>query len=45
MSAGNLDATYTYPGTDRTFPSWEFEGHTIWGLTWRILGDLIAASR
>jgi 8-oxo-dGTP pyrophosphatase MutT (NUDIX family) len=44
-SAGDLDGTYTYPGTDRTFPSWEFEGHTIWGLTWRILGDLIAASR
>jgi len=43
--AGTYDGTYTYPGTDRTFPSWEFGGHTIWGLTWRILGDLIAAAQ
>lgn len=44
-SAGALDATYTYPGTTRTFPSWDYEGHVIWGLTWRILGDLLATSR
>jgi 8-oxo-dGTP pyrophosphatase MutT (NUDIX family) len=41
-ASGALDATYTYPGTDRTFKSWNYEGHVIWGLTWRILGDLIA---
>jgi 8-oxo-dGTP pyrophosphatase MutT (NUDIX family) len=42
---GALDATYVYPGTDRAFPSWRYEGHVIWGLTWRILGDVLAASR
>ena len=44
-SSGALDGTYAYPGTDRTFPSWIYEGHTIWGLTWRILGDLLAAGK
>jgi 8-oxo-dGTP pyrophosphatase MutT (NUDIX family) len=44
-ASGALDSTYTYPGTDRTFPSWVYEGHTIWGLTWRILGDLLVAAR
>lgn len=42
---GTIDAEYLYPGTDRKFPSWRYEGHTIWGMTWRILGDLIAAGR
>jgi 8-oxo-dGTP pyrophosphatase MutT (NUDIX family) len=44
-ASGALDATYTYPGTDRTFPSWQFESYTIWGLTWRILRDLLEAAR
>jgi 8-oxo-dGTP pyrophosphatase MutT (NUDIX family) len=43
-ASGALDETYTYPGTDRTFPSWRYEGHVIWGLTWRILQDLLAAT-
>jgi len=43
--SGALDATYTYPGTQMTFPSWNFEGHIIWGLTRRILDDLIALAR
>jgi len=43
--SGQLDATYTYPGTDRTFPCWTFERYTIWGLTWRILGDLFAVAQ
>lgn len=43
--AGAYDSTFTYPGTERTFPSWSFEGYTIWGMTWRILGDLAAAGR
>jgi len=43
--SGALDATYTYPGTERTFPAWTFERYTIWGLTWRILGDLFAAAQ
>jgi 8-oxo-dGTP pyrophosphatase MutT (NUDIX family) len=44
-ASGALDDTYTYPGTSRTFPSWRYESFTIWGLTWRILGDLLAAGR
>lgn len=40
-AAGALDDTYTYPGTGMQFPSWRFEGHVIWGLTMRILSDLI----
>lgn len=43
-ASGSLDATYTYPGSERTFPSWRFEDYTIWGLTWRILGDLLACA-
>jgi 8-oxo-dGTP pyrophosphatase MutT (NUDIX family) len=41
-ASGALDETYTYPGTDRQFPSWRYEEYVIWGLTWRILGDLLA---
>ena len=44
-ASGTLDDMYTYPGTDRTFKSWRYESFTIWGLTWRILGDLIAAAQ
>lgn len=43
-ASGALDETYTYPGTTRTFPSWRYENYTIWGLTWRILGDLLAVA-
>jgi 8-oxo-dGTP pyrophosphatase MutT (NUDIX family) len=45
VASGALDDTYVYPGTNRTFPSWRYEAHTIWGLTWRILGDLLAAGK
>jgi 8-oxo-dGTP pyrophosphatase MutT (NUDIX family) len=44
-ASGALDDTYTYPGTTRTFPSWRYESHAIWGLTWRILGDLLALAQ
>lgn len=40
-ASGALDGSYTYPGTTRTFPSWSYEGHVIWGLTWRILSALL----
>lgn len=43
--SGALDDLYTYPGTDRQFPSWRFEGHVIWGLTFRILGELLARTK
>ena len=40
-ASGALDGTYTYPNTQTSFPSWTYDGHVIWGLTWRILGDLL----
>jgi len=42
--SGALDEMYTYPGSQMTFPSWAFEGHVIWGMTRRILDDLVAAA-
>jgi 8-oxo-dGTP pyrophosphatase MutT (NUDIX family) len=44
-ASGQIDSTYTYPGTERTFPCWSFERYTIWGLTWRILSDLLVVAR
>lgn len=44
-ASGALDGTFTYPNSAMTFPSWTYEGHVIWGLTWRILGDLLAVGR
>jgi 8-oxo-dGTP pyrophosphatase MutT (NUDIX family) len=43
-ASGALDAAPIVAGSARSFPSWEFESHTIWGLTWRILRDLIDAA-
>jgi 8-oxo-dGTP pyrophosphatase MutT (NUDIX family) len=42
--SGALDKPFVYPGSQMTFPSWDFEGHVIWGLTRRILDDLVAAA-
>jgi 8-oxo-dGTP pyrophosphatase MutT (NUDIX family) len=44
-ASGALDKTHVYAGAASAFPSWEFESHTIWGLTWRILRDLIDVAR
>ncbi len=44
-ASGSLDGTYAYPNSQMTFPSWNFEGYVIWGLTWRILADLLALAR
>lgn len=44
-ASGALDDTYTYPGTERTFPAWRHDSHLIWGLTYRILGELLALAR
>ena len=44
-ASGALDATYTYPGTQHTFPSWRYEDYVIWGLTYRILGELLALAK
>jgi 8-oxo-dGTP pyrophosphatase MutT (NUDIX family) len=44
-ASGALDGTYTYPSTQTAFPSWNYAGHVIWGLTWRILGELLTVGR
>lgn len=44
-SSGRIDGHYLYPKTEMKFSAWQYEGHTIWGLTWRILGDLIERGR
>jgi 8-oxo-dGTP pyrophosphatase MutT (NUDIX family) len=46
-ASGSLDDmhTYTYGSSQATYPSWRYDGHVIWGLTWRILGELLAAGR
>ena len=49
-ASGALDGTYTYqpsgmgPGAGMTFPSWTYEGHVIWGLTMRILGEIVTTA-
>lgn len=44
-ASGQLDGTYAYPGSSMVFPSWTYGGHTIWGLTMRILGELLQLAR
>ncbi len=44
-ASGALDSTYVYPNTQMTFPSWSYEGHVIWGLTWRILSSVLEAGQ
>lgn len=41
VMAGRLDATYRHPQSSLVFPSWEFGGYTVWGLTMRVLRDLL----
>lgn len=43
--AGTYDGTFLYPESQMTFPCWNYEGHIIWGLTRRILDDLLEATR
>lgn len=43
--SGRLDRTFTHVETSRSFPSWEYEGYTIWGMTMRIINDLIERIR
>ncbi len=40
---GSIEKPFVYPNSQMILPSWDFEGHVIWGLTRRILDDLIAA--
>ena len=45
-AAGALNATYAYPrnGVVLQLPSWEFDGHVVWGLTHGILSSLVSPS-
>jgi len=44
---GQLDGMYEWPGPPAAmrFPCWQWDGFTVWGLTMRILGDLLVAGR
>ncbi|HET7502004.1 MAG TPA: CoA pyrophosphatase [Kofleriaceae bacterium] len=41
-ASGALDTSYVHPATQTAFPGWTYEGHVIWGLTRRILDDVLA---
>lgn len=42
--SGRLDRVFVHESS-RQFPSWHFEGYTIWGMTMRIINDLIERIR
>jgi 8-oxo-dGTP pyrophosphatase MutT (NUDIX family) len=44
-ASGALDGRYTLPSSQLWYPSWTYEGHVIWGLTRRILDDLLAVAQ
>jgi 8-oxo-dGTP pyrophosphatase MutT (NUDIX family) len=43
-ASGALDHEYEHPARSMKFPAWRFDGHVIWGLTRRILDDLLAVA-
>jgi 8-oxo-dGTP pyrophosphatase MutT (NUDIX family) len=43
--SGALDGKHVVPSTQLWFPSWTYEGHVIWGLTRRILDDVLAVGQ
>ena len=43
--SGALDSSFEYPTAGMKFPAWSYEGYVIWGLTWRILGDLLSVGK
>ncbi len=49
VESGALDGMFEFESTLHArpvaFPCWNFEGHCIWGLTWRILVELLALTR
>jgi len=44
-ASGALDGHYQVPQSVMKFPSWTYEGHVIWGLTRRILDDLLVVAQ
>ena len=47
VASGRLDAIYEWPGPPARmqFPCWRWEDFTIWGLTMRIVSELLAMGR
>jgi 8-oxo-dGTP pyrophosphatase MutT (NUDIX family) len=43
-AGGTLDGTFVHT-TGMAFPSWDYSGHTIWGLTLRILGSIVELAK
>lgn len=45
--AGAFDAEFDFVHEERrmTLPSWKYEGHVVWGLTWRILSDVLELAK
>jgi 8-oxo-dGTP pyrophosphatase MutT (NUDIX family) len=39
--SGRLDGTFVHAETSRSFPAWHYQGYTVWGMTLRILADLL----
>ena len=46
-AAGELDGSYTYRlgPVSKELPCWRYQGYVVWGLTYRMLGDLLALVR
>ncbi len=44
-ASGALDGSYEYAPAGMTFPSWSYDGYTIWGLTLRILSSVLDLAR
>jgi 8-oxo-dGTP pyrophosphatase MutT (NUDIX family) len=46
-ASGALDTIYSFQRDEATIslPAWSYQGHTVWGLTYRMLCDLVAVAR
>lgn len=45
--AGAFDGEFDFEHEERRMklPSWTYEGHVIWGLTWRLLSDVLILAK
>lgn len=41
VASGRLDGSFLHPGSAVSFPSWQYQGYTVWGLTMRIVRELL----
>jgi 8-oxo-dGTP pyrophosphatase MutT (NUDIX family) len=44
VAAGSLDSTFAHE-SGRAFPAWLYQGYTIWGMTMRVISELLAHLR